>query len=593
MNKPITTPIRGEEHWTNKGDDVRLFLWNKAADPSGPAGTILFVHGSSMASTPTFDLQVPGRSDSSAMDYFAARGFDTWCVDMEGYGKSTKTRDNNAPISYGADDCFAAATYIQKLRGNTPLLVYGISSGALRAALFAQRHPEMVKRLALDAHVWTGEGSPTLADRSKRLAEFRAKNRRPIDRAFVHSIFNRDHPGTADDNVIEAFADAILKLDDSVPTGTYVDMCSNLPVCRSRADQGADHHHARAVGRHRELRRPHEVLREAAEPGQAVRGDAGHRARVDPAEELRHRVSHPPELVHAAGPGVHGALVPAPTLIRHPEVRAMRASKGDGPAVHPSRAASRPPQVTDQDCPIAAMKDHMTPTEKANLELAYEHFAAESAHDTERTLKTLSDDVMYRVVASGAIVYGKEAVSKYYDVWWTAFPDVNIEIKRIVATGEWVFAENFVTATHLGPWLGIPPTGKRTVPAPVRGDPLPRRADDRGDGVLRPARAAAPDRRAVHARRAQARRAGVEGSKLVRGSPSWTLSAVCRPEAAVGIVAPARTDARISHPRGVGAPNHMTDAATALCPPISTKLRFRGCTSLCARIGVCGSLRIG
>ncbi len=231
MNKPMTTPIRGEEHWTSKGDDVRLFMWNKSADPSGPAGTILFVHGSSMASTPTFDLQVPGRSDSSAMDYFAARGFDTWCVDMEGYGKSTKTRDNNAPISYGADDCFAAATYIQKLRGKKPLLVYGISSGALRAALFAQRHPEMVKRLALDAHVWTGEGSPTLADRSKRLAEFRAKNRRPIDRAFVHSIFNRDHPGTADDNVIEAFADAILKLDDSVPTGTYVDMCSNLPVC--------------------------------------------------------------------------------------------------------------------------------------------------------------------------------------------------------------------------------------------------------------------------------------------------------------------------------------------------------------------------
>ena len=150
---------------------------------------------------------------------------------MEGYGRSTKDRDHNRPISYGADDCFAAASYIEKLRGKKPLLVYGISSGALRAALFAQRHPEMVARLALDAMVWTGEGSPTLADRSKRLPEFRAKNRRPIDRAFVRSIFERDHPGTADDDVIEAFADAILKLDDSVPTGTYVDMCANLPVC--------------------------------------------------------------------------------------------------------------------------------------------------------------------------------------------------------------------------------------------------------------------------------------------------------------------------------------------------------------------------
>jgi pimeloyl-ACP methyl ester carboxylesterase len=231
MNDTTTTaPIKGQEHWTNKGD-AKLFLWNKAAgDPARTQGTVLFVHGSSMASQPTFDLQVPGRPDSSVMDWFARRGFDTWCVDMEGYGRSTKDRDNNAPISQGADDCLAAASYIAKLRGSRPLLVYGISSGALRAALFAQRNPKLVGRLALDAMVWTGEGSPTLAERKKKLPEFCAKNRRPIDKAFVYSIFNRDHPGTAEDRVIEAFANAITALDESVPTGTYVDMCANLPV---------------------------------------------------------------------------------------------------------------------------------------------------------------------------------------------------------------------------------------------------------------------------------------------------------------------------------------------------------------------------
>ncbi len=232
MNKPISpsATIRGQEHWTKKGD-VRLFLWEKrASEQPPPSGTILFVHGSSMASTPTFDLQVPGRDDSSIMDYFAARGFDTWCVDMEGYGRSDKTRDINCDIPNGADDLAAASEYIMKTRNTGPLMVYGISSGALRAALFAQRHPDRVKRLALDAMVWTGEGSPTLADRTKRLPEFKAKNRRPIDRPFVFSIFNRDHPGAAEDAVIEAFADAILELDDSVPTGTYVDMCSKLPI---------------------------------------------------------------------------------------------------------------------------------------------------------------------------------------------------------------------------------------------------------------------------------------------------------------------------------------------------------------------------
>jgi pimeloyl-ACP methyl ester carboxylesterase len=231
MNDMTASPVTGEEHWTEKDGGVRLFLWNKrVGDPAATKGTILFVHGSSMASQPTFDLHVPGRPDSSVMDWFARRGYDTWCVDMEGYGRSEKGRDNNAPIAFGADDCFAAATHIGRLRGAGKLLVYGISSGALRAALFAQRHPDLVARLALDAMVWTGEGSPTLAERKKKLAEFRAMNRRPIDRAFVRSIFNRDHPGTAEPRVVEAFADAILALDDSVPTGTYVDMCANLPV---------------------------------------------------------------------------------------------------------------------------------------------------------------------------------------------------------------------------------------------------------------------------------------------------------------------------------------------------------------------------
>jgi pimeloyl-ACP methyl ester carboxylesterase len=221
--------IVGREHWTMKGD-AKLFLWEKKAPGGNPKGTILFVHGSSMASTPTFDLQVEGRPFSSAMEYFASRGFDTWCVDMEGYGRSTKDRDMKATIADGADDLSAASAYIMEKTTAEKFLVYGISSGALRAAAFAERHPERVARLALDAMVWTGEGSPTLKDRRKKLDQFRTTIRRPIDKAFVYSIFNRDHPGTAEDKVIEAFANAILALDDSVPTGTYVDMCANLPL---------------------------------------------------------------------------------------------------------------------------------------------------------------------------------------------------------------------------------------------------------------------------------------------------------------------------------------------------------------------------
>ena len=137
----------------------------------------------------------------------------------------------NADVACGADDLAAVTGYIAQATGAPKLLMYGASSGALRAALFAQRHPERVQRLALDAFVWTGEGSPTLSNRRKRLAEYRASNRRPIDRAMIRSIFTRDHPGTSDQTIVEAFADAVLARDSSVPTGTYVDMSANLPVC--------------------------------------------------------------------------------------------------------------------------------------------------------------------------------------------------------------------------------------------------------------------------------------------------------------------------------------------------------------------------
>ena len=222
--------VTGNPHWAQKGE-VRLFLWEKYAGSPENKPAVLFVHGSSMASTPTFDLTVPGRADSSVMDWFARRGFVCWCVDMEGYGRSDKTRDIFCDIANGADDLAAATDYIAQARGVKSFATYGISSGALRAALFAQRHPERVARLALDAFVWTGAGAPTLEQRRKKLPEFMAKKRRPIDRAFVVSIFERDHPDCAEKRVVEAFADAILALDDSMPNGTYIDMCSKLPVC--------------------------------------------------------------------------------------------------------------------------------------------------------------------------------------------------------------------------------------------------------------------------------------------------------------------------------------------------------------------------
>src|ERR1700730_12745166 len=217
----------GREHQTMV-DGQKLFLWQKARTGEPNRGTILFVHGSSMASTPGFDLQAPGYV--SAMDFFAGQGFDCWCCDHRGYGRSYNGPELLVTIAQGADALAAGCQSIMGASATGPLHVYGISSGALRAALFAERHPERVKRLALDALVWTGKGSPTLEQRRKKLKEWKASTRRPINRAFLDSIHRRDGVYTANPALAEPYAQAVLALDDSIPNGTYIDMCENLPV---------------------------------------------------------------------------------------------------------------------------------------------------------------------------------------------------------------------------------------------------------------------------------------------------------------------------------------------------------------------------
>src|SRR5204863_7567168 len=58
--------VQGVAHEASK-NGIRLFLWEKFVGLPDGKPVLLFVHGSSMASQPTFDLAVPGRPDSSAM----------------------------------------------------------------------------------------------------------------------------------------------------------------------------------------------------------------------------------------------------------------------------------------------------------------------------------------------------------------------------------------------------------------------------------------------------------------------------------------------------------------------------------------------
>jgi alpha-beta hydrolase superfamily lysophospholipase len=229
---PVSERIWSGEYWAKKGD-LALYIFRKrigAPKPEEPAKPILFLaHGSSVSARPTFDLTVPGHPDYSLMDKFAEYGFDVWTMDFEGYGKSG-VGPGNSDIASGVEDIKAASAVIVRETRQTRFHLYGESSGALRAGAFAMAEPDRADRLVLGSFTWTGQGSPTLAKRSESLEYYRTHNRRRRDRDMIRSIFTRDKPGTSDPSVAEAMADAELKFGETVPTGTYLDMTTRLPI---------------------------------------------------------------------------------------------------------------------------------------------------------------------------------------------------------------------------------------------------------------------------------------------------------------------------------------------------------------------------
>ena len=180
-------PVEGVAHWAAK-DGVRLFLWEKFVDSPSGKPVVLFVHGSSMASQPTFDLTVPERPDSSVMDWFAKRGFTCWCVDMEGYGRSDKDRDITCDIANGAADLEAATDYMRMFAEQIRPLVgrryvvlgtdgFGRSDTREKLRTFFEVNPEYVVVATLKA--LADEGTIPAARVAEAIAKYKLDPDKP------------------------------------------------------------------------------------------------------------------------------------------------------------------------------------------------------------------------------------------------------------------------------------------------------------------------------------------------------------------------------------------------------------------------------
>jgi len=90
-----------------------------------------------------------------------------------------------------------------------------------------------------------------------------------------------------------------------------------------------------------------------------------------------------------------------------------------------------------------------------------EHIRCENLHDVEATMATFGKDARYDDEPWADHRTGHNGVRSYYTDLMRALPDLAIEVKRWHVGPESVVVEAIIRGTHLGPWRGLPATGRR------------------------------------------------------------------------------------------------------------------------------------
>lgn len=99
-------------------------------------------------------------------------------------------------------------------------------------------------------------------------------------------------------------------------------------------------------------------------------------------------------------------------------------------------------------------------------DLVRRHLLAENAQDLPGTLATLHPECRFEDLATGQVWNGHDGAAAHYRQWWTTF---DVEVKRgPTQTSAWTEGDGYIgEATwhgrHVGPFLGIAPTGRPIV----------------------------------------------------------------------------------------------------------------------------------
>jgi len=144
----VRQPVKLERHDVVV-DGHHLAVWEKRG--AQPRAAILLLHGRTWSSLPNFDLQVAGEK-RSFMDALVDAGFDVFALDMRGYGATERDGSGWLTPNRAIADAAAVLGWMQDrmpAAQKLPVYLFGLSRGAMIAAMTAQAWPERLAGVVL------------------------------------------------------------------------------------------------------------------------------------------------------------------------------------------------------------------------------------------------------------------------------------------------------------------------------------------------------------------------------------------------------------------------------------------------------------
>jgi steroid delta-isomerase-like uncharacterized protein len=105
----------------------------------------------------------------------------------------------------------------------------------------------------------------------------------------------------------------------------------------------------------------------------------------------------------------------------------------------------------------------LTSVERRNLESVTDVLEFWNTQDIAGILEFYSDEITWHNMALQETYQGKSGVSTFLEGLFTAFPDLRFSVEEKIPRDDFVAERWRIDATHLGPYMGIPPTGKPIV----------------------------------------------------------------------------------------------------------------------------------